>query len=400
MVSPLEGVKVVDVSQVAAMPIAGRILADFGADVIHVENPSTGDVFRHDGDEIWENFNRNKKGMTLDLKQDRGQEILHRLLETADILLTNLRPYEQERYHLTYGELKDLNPRLICTYLTGYGKEGPEKNMPGFDHTGFWARSGVSHRVRSLAPVLQAPGTILPAFFNAFGDTATGMILVAGVMMALYNRERTGEGDEVTTSLFQAGIYQQTYDIGRSLVTGADCETIDRNAVRSNPFFNQYLTKDQRLLLLSGTNAERYAPKYLEAIGRPDLAGDPRFETTEKILDHHAEIKQILRDAFKDRTLAEWRPLLDEAVAPYSPIQTYLEALADPQAEANSFFVSYDRGQRGEFRGVASPISLRNGPSQVKRPAPVFSEHTEEILLDSGYTMDEIMALKAEGVVF
>lgn len=397
---PLEGVKVIDVSQVAAMPIAGRILADYGADVIHVENPTTGDVFRHDGDEIWENFNRNKKGITLNLKQTTGQEILHRLLKNADILLCNLRPFEQERYRLTYDELKLLNPRLICTYLTGYGKEGPEKDMPGFDHTGFWARSGVSHRVRSLAPVLQKPGTITPAFFNAFGDTATGMILVSGVMMALFNRERTGEGDEVTTSLFQAGIYQQTYDIGRSLVTGADCETVDRNEVRSNPFFNQYLTKDQRLLLLSGTNAERYAPKYFTAIGRTDLVDDPRFGTTELILDNHAEIKQILRDAFGSKTLAEWRPVLDEAIAPYSPVQTYLEVLNDPQAEANHFFVSYDRGERGEFKGVASPISLRNYPSEVRRPAPGFSEHTDEVLQESGYSMEEIVEFKAQGVVF
>ena len=400
MALPLEGVKVVDVSQVAAMPIAGRILADFGADVIHVENPTTGDVFRYDGDEIWENFNRNKKGITLDLKQTAGQEILQRLLKEADVLLSNLRPYEQERYHLTYDELKSLNPRLICTYLTGYGKEGPEKDMPGFDHTGFWARSGVSHRIRSLSPVLQDPGTITPAFFNAFGDCATGMILVAGVMMALYNRERTGEGDEVTTSLFQAGIYQQTYDIGRSLVTGNDCETIDRDKVRSNPFFNQYLTKDQRLLLLSGTNPERYGSKFFKAIERSDLIGDPRFKTTEMIVDNHAEIKQILREAFKSKTLAEWRPLLDEAVAPYSPVQTYLEVLDDPQAQANNFFVSYDRGERGKFRGVASPIGLRNHPSEIRRPAPGFGEHTDEVLLESGYSIDEIIEFKAQGVVF
>lgn len=400
MTLPLGGVKVIDVSQVAAMPIAGRILADFGADVVHVENPTTGDVFRHDGDEIWENFNRNKKGITLDLKQTAGQEILHRLLQKADVLLCNLRPFEQEKYRLTYDELKLLNPRLICTYLTGYGKEGPEKDMPGFDHTGFWARSGVSHRIRSLAPVLQEPGTILPAFFNAFGDTATGMILVSGVMMALYNRERTGEGDEVTTSLFQAGIYQQTYDIGRALVTGNDCEIIDRDLVRSNPFFNQYLTKDQRLLLLSGTNAERYASKYFKAIGRPDLIEDPRFKTTELILDNHAEIKQILKDAFKSKTLAEWRPLLDEAVAPYSPVQTYLEVLDDPQAHANNFFVSYDRPGKDTFKGVASPIRLRNNPSEVRRPAPAFSEHTDEVLQEDGYSMDEIIEFKAQGVVF
>jgi len=382
------------------MPIAGRILGDFGADVIHVENPVTGDMFRNDGDEIWENFNRNKKGITLDLKQAGGQEILHRLLLKADVLLTNLRPYEQERYHLTYDELKDLNHQLICTYVTGYGKKGREKDMPGFDHTGFWARSGVSHRIRSLAPVLQTPGTILPAFFNAFGDAATGMVLVAGVMMALYNRERTGEGEEVTTSLFQAGVYQQTFDIGRSLATGNDCETIDRDTARSNPFFNQYLTKDQRLILLSGTNPERYAPRYFKAIGRPDLVTDPRFQTTKSILDNHAEIKRILKDVFQSKALAEWRPILDEAIAPYSPVQTYPEVVSDPQAHANDFFVSYDRPEKGVFKGIASPISLRNHPADVRRPAPMFSEHTEEVLIENGYSMDEIMELKAKGVVF
>ena len=397
---PLDGVKAVDVSQVAAVPIAARVLADYGADVIHVENPATGDMFRGDGDDVWENYNRNKRGITLDLKQTAGQEVLHRILAASDVLLSNLRPFERERYHLTYGELRDLNPRLICAYVTGYGEAGPDRDKPAFDHTGFWARSGVSHRIRSLSPALQAPGTILPAFFNTFGDNTTGMILVSGVMMALYNREKTGEGDQVATSLFQTGVYQQTFDLGRSLSTGRDCEMIDRDKARSNPFYHQYVTKDQRLLLLCGSNPERYGHKYLEAIGRPDLIDDPRFRTFKSIVDNHAEIKQILRHAFGCRTLAEWRPPLDEAAVPYAAVQTYPEVMNDPQARTNGFFVSYDRSDRGEYTGVASPIHLASHPPAVRMPAPGFSEHTDEVLLEYGYSMDEIIAYKAQGVIF
>jgi len=411
MALPLEGIRVLDVSQVAAVPMAARILADFGADVVHVENPVTGDMFRHtlegmktgiqsDINYIWENYNRNKKSVTIDLSQGIGQEILHTLLRNSDVFLTNLRPFELERFNLTYPILRDLNPRLVFGFVNGYGKEGPEKDAPAYDHTGYWARSGIPHRIRSLTTKLQEPGTRLPAFLPSFGDHMAGMILFAGVMTALYNRERTGEGDLVSTSLFQAGVYQQAFDIAATLVSGEDCVTVKPEEVGTNPFSGQYLTKDDRWLIFTVLNPERYAGKYCKILDREELLDDPRFSTIESIAENHGELREIFAAAFREKTLAEWKPLLNEAGIPFAPIQTHIEVANDPQARANAFYVSYDHPDHGEIEGVANPISLGRSPDKVRMPAPEFSEHTDDVLLENGYSMEELLEFKAKGVVF
>ncbi|MEE8400385.1 MAG: CoA transferase, partial [Desulfobacterales bacterium] len=265
---PLEGIKVVDVSQVAAVPMAARMLADLGADVIHVENPITGDSFRDllagmttglqsDINYVWELYNRNKKSVTIDLKQPEGKKIIHRILKGSDVLITNLRPFELEKFDLTYGFLKELNPKLVCGYLNGFGKEGTEKNIPGYDHTGYWARSGIPSRLRTLTKSLQAPGVLLPAFMPSFGDHMAAMILYGGVMTALYNRTNTGVGDEVYASLYQAGVYQQSFDYAGTLATRQEHEDVDVESDERSPLVAQYLTKDGRWLLLSVLNSER-----------------------------------------------------------------------------------------------------------------------------------------------
>ena len=273
MASALAGIKVIDVSQVAAVPMAARYLGDFGADVLHIEHPIMGDSFRvvqagmsqvtgiqSDINYVWENYNRNKRSVTLDLSRKPGQKILYRLVEKADVFLTNMRPFEVAKYRLDYSVLSQLNPGLIYGGLTGYGKKGPERDAPAYDHTAYWARSGIPHRLTALT-LPAAPGTPPPAFLPSFGDHMAGMNLACGVMTALFMRERTGMGQEVNVSLFHSGVYQLSMDLAGTLVTKQDCQRmISRESVRS-PLVTQYLTKDDRWIMLSGLRPERYWSK-------------------------------------------------------------------------------------------------------------------------------------------
>lgn len=411
MALPLDGMRVVDLSQVAAVPMTGRVLADLGADVIHVENPTTGDSFRDllegmttglksDINYVWELYNRNKKSVTIDLKQTDGQKILHRILGVSDVFITNLRPFELEKFKLTYMFLKELNPRLVCGYLNGYGREGEEKNLPGYDHTGYWARSGIPYRLKTLTKCLQEPGTVLPAFMPSFGDHMAAMILYGGVMTALYQREQTGLGDEVNANLFQAGVYQQSFDIAGTLTVREEHEEVDVESDDRTPLMGQYQTKDERWVLLSILNSERYAYKLYDAVGRGELKDDPRFIPMDTLVDHLGEMRTILKTEFRRKTLEEWQIILGEAAIPYAPIQTHLEVIDDPQARANGFFVEYDHPDHGRIENVATPIKVGKGQTEVRMPAPEFSEHTDEVLLELGYSIEELIEFKGQGVIF
>lgn len=405
-----DGLKVIDISQVAAVPMSARIMADFGAEVIHVENPTTGDMFRHvleglktgvqaDYNYIFEHYNRNKKSLTLDLTTKEGQDIIHKLLETADVLTTNMRPYELERYHLEYETLKAKNPRLIGAYLNGFGKNGDEKNTPAFDHTAYWARSGIPHKIRAITPPLHDPKIPAPAFINSFGDHTTCLALVSGIFLALYDRERTGLGREVTTSLFQSAVHQLSWDISATLATGEDCMTIVPDDINPNPLVGQYRTRDDRWLLFSASNAERYLPPFLRAMGLDELIDDKRFEVIEGFIQNHLELRDILRETFLSKTLEEWKPLFNSVRVPFSPVQTLPEVVSDPQAAANNFFESYQHPEVGDITVVASPINVGDGEKTVKSPAPEFGQHTEEVLIEYGYSWEDIAELKDKGII-
>ncbi len=231
MTKALEGIKVLDVSQVAAVPMATRFMADFGADVLHVEHPTRGDLLRglqelmklnvpdlaSDFDYLWENYNRNKRGLAIDVSTDEGREILLALVKDADIFMSNLRTYEIERYRLSYEELRAANPRLIYGNLTGYGRKGPSKNIPAFDSTAHWGRAGIAYRL--TYPWMPPLGGV-----GGFGDNVSALALYAGVTTALYARERTGIGQEIEVSLMHTGLYQLSYELSAAVATGFDAK--------------------------------------------------------------------------------------------------------------------------------------------------------------------------------
>jgi crotonobetainyl-CoA:carnitine CoA-transferase CaiB-like acyl-CoA transferase len=403
MTSALEGLKVLDVSQVAAAPMAARHLADFGADVIHVEHPVRGDSWRvyqpgitHGTQGVpskinynWENYNRNKRSLTLDLSQEAGQKIINKLIKNADVFITNLRMYEREKYRLEYKTLREINPRLIYASITGYGKAGPDKDYPAYDTTAYYARSGMCHM---LSNEDGTPGGYRPAF----GDNVAALGLFAGIMTALYTREKTGEGQEVEMSLMHTGVYQISYDVAGALVTGRDYDEWRRRRIEDIPNVLEasYKTKDGRWCRLNCVQPDNYYARVCHAIDRDDLINDPRFATFEPRIKNKVALYQILVDAFSKKTLAEWKILM--IGIPFAPAQNLLEVINDPQAKANNFFITYDHPIYGEIQGVDNPIKMSSTPASIRRPAPEFNQHTEEILLEYGYTWEDISRFKEQ----
>jgi len=428
----LEGIKVVDVSQVAAAPMAARHLADFGADVVHIEHPQRGDSWRFyqagqgfnpaghgaggygvasDINYNWENFNRNKRSMTLDLSQEGGRQVIYKLLEKADVFVSNLRPFELEEYKLEYDTLCRINSRLIYGSLTGYGRKGPDRNAPAYDITSLWVRSGIPH-------MLSLPGVPCSGFRAAFGDNVAALALAYGVMTALFVRERTGVGQEVDVALLHAGLYQLSFDIAGALVSGqdyldwiempppelvAEAEAATRRIrdfyKRSapNPLAMAYRTEDDRLILLMALQPDRYWSQLCRAIDREDLEHDPRFSSFEARAENRVSVYDILDEAFLGRTLEEWKARLEGI--PFGVYQNLVEAINDPQARANDFFAAYDHPEYGRIEAVANPVKLSETPATIRMPAPAFGQHTEEVLLEHGYTWEDIVHLKEQGII-
>jgi len=424
----LEGLKVIDCSQVAAVPMCARILGDFGADVIHIENPTTGDFWRSfkdaqmeqgigwpsEFDFNWENFNRNKRSCTLDLTKENGRAIIHRMVKESDVFLSNMRTFELERFKVDYETLNRINPRIIWGNVNGYGKEGPDKDLPAYDTTAFWARSG-------FPQLMSMPGVPVMGYRVAIGDNLAGMTLAYGIMQALYVRERTGIGQQVDVSLFHTGLYQLGYDASAALITGMDVADwrapdppmelqqqalmaimqiqafyADRIKVRS-PLTGIYVTKDSRTLAFVILQPDRYWERFCRAVGRPDLAENPKYQTMEGRSEDAPELRQIFAEVFMSKTYEEWRPLLKDI--PYAPRQTIKEAVNDIQARESGCFVSYDHPQCGRIEQLNNPVMMSKTPSSVRMPAPEFGQHTEEVLLEYGFTWEDIALFKEEGTI-
>ena len=404
MVTGLEGIRVVEVGGAAAMPLAGMLMGTWGAEIIHVEPPGRGDIQRHLVSQgiagwakphainyLWEHTDKNKKSIAINLGSSEGQAVLHKLLASVDVFLNNLRPYEMEKFSLTYDIVSKLNPKIIYANLTGYGQRGPEKNAGGYDSVAFWARSGVMdlmHNVDS-APHISRPG---------YGDSITSLSLLAGVMTALFIRERTGIGQEVEVSLFNTATWVLGYDIAGCLVSGEDAMRPQRQTM-GNPIRNIYPTKDKRWIMLGMTNAQHYWSAFCKAIERPELENDPHFATDEARAQHAAELVGIIEGVFRTKTYAEWIKILTANRLVWSPVKTPLEVTQDEQALANGFFIDWNHPEYGNIKILSNPIQLSKAPSEIKSKAPELGEHTDVILKELGYSAEHIATMKESGIV-
>ena len=395
MSAPLEGIKVVELASFVAVPAAGTLLADLGADVVKVEVP-WGEVYRHatprrNGYDsqfplgaAYEMDNRGKRSLALDLALRQAREALARVIAGADILLTNVLPARLDRYGLNPQRLLEERPELIIARLSGFSAQGEQANEPGFDHSAFWALSG-------LMDVLRSPNSE-PAFLRAgLGDHSAGLSLVSGILAALRVRDRTGRGQLVDVNLQHVGFYINGSDTAQSLVTDQAPPVHDRAAPR-NPLWNHYRTSDDRWLLLVMIDSASYWPAFVEAVGRPELLEDARFEDPVARYRNTEALVEILDQIFVMRTLAEWKQHFVDKRLIWAPARTVLEAVADPQSEQNGCFSTVNHPEHGKFKTVAPPLRLSDFEMPANLPAPQLSAHTEEVLREAGLD-DETIAL-------
>jgi len=337
-----------------------------------------------------QNINRNKRSVTLDISKESGRKIIHKMLETADVFLHNFRQREIEKFGLEYESLSQRNPGLVYASLTGYGRNGPDRDLPAFEGSAYFARSGMLHAI-------QSPGQPPMLHPLCLGDYPTGMCLAYGIMTALLIREKTGVGQEVDASLFNTGVFAISADINASLITGQDRQALDRKDV-TNAVGNSYQTKDGRWFRLVMSQPDPYWSRLCQAIEREDLIDDPRFSEFQPRLDNFRELFKIMEEAFLSKTLDEWKVRLDKAGLPWAPVQSLPDVCNDPQARANDFFTTLDHPEYGRIELVANPIKLGK-TKPAMRPAPQFGQHTEEVLLEYGYTWEDIAQFKQEGII-
>lgn len=398
----LEGLHVVDLASFIAGPAAATVLGDFGADVVKVEPPHTGDAYRalsrippnpqvEGVNYPWQLDNRNKRSIALNLKSPSARPVLESLVRWADVLVTNFPPRTREKLGLEYDALAPLNPRLVYADVTGFGEEGPDAHLPGFDVTAYWARSGLMDltRQRDVAPATNAFGS---------GDHSTAITLFAGIMTALYRREKTGQGARVTASLLAEGAWAASMWLQAVLVGAKPPRPIDRSDP-PNALVNMYRTADDRWIVLGFANENKQVPLFLKAIGHPEAAENPHYADTPSRRAHAAEIVAVLDKTFATRSLAEWREVLDAAGLTYGVVQTLEECAQDPQLLANRVFVPIQDGSDDPHLTVDSPVRLDQEQKVRPGPAPDLGEHTESVLRDLGFDAAGIEELrKAEAV--
>lgn len=399
---PLEGVKVVEMATFIAVPAVGRILADMGAEVVKIESakgdnlrftaPNEGRPLDPHEDTNFDLENANKKGIVLDLRGEQGKEVLYKLLEDADIFLTNWRPQALARQNLTYEDLKARFPKLVYGNLTGYGETGPDKDLPGFDYTAFFARSGWSGSLYQKGTV---PSNLIPAL----GDHQGALALAAGVLAALFRASRTGKGEKVSTNLLHTGIWIQSFQI-QGCQYGTEFNGVsypfDRRA-NPLPYQPAVHTEDDRFLQVMGPNYFIYFPRIMQAIGREDLA--EKYPDQKEMQDAGmvGELYDAIQEGFSQKTAAEWIAILNELDVPVALCQTYEEVVKDKQAWAVDAFYEMDY-PRGPKALVRPPIDMQEVPLPAYEKAPLLGEHTEEVLADLGYTAEQIKEMEDSGV--
>ena len=398
MEGPLSGVRVLEVANWLAAPAGCALLADFGADVIKVEPPG-GDSLRgyqaQAGIDAPINFafevpNRGKKGMTLNLEQPKAREVLYRLIRGTDVFVTNLLPRRRERYGLTYQELIQHRPDLVYLSVTGYGSWGPDQNRPGYDYAAFWARSGIM-------ALLGEPDDPPPPQRPGMGDQTVAILVAGSAAMALLERQRTRQGQEVDISLHNAGIWVLGADVQTALV-GGEVPRASRRSV-PNPIWNSYRTRDGRWLMLVMLVSDMYWPAFCRAIDQPDLEKDDRFATFQSRYQNREELIALLDDLFAQRTLDEWAGPLDEHGCIWAPAQTVKEVVNDPQSRARGAFTRIAHPAAGEVEIVDTPVKFSTARVGARGPAPELGQHTEEVLLEVGYDWNDIVKLREETVI-
>ena len=399
---PLEGIKVVELATFIAAPCTARFLADLGADVIKVEAPM-GDPLRYTAanegrpldqkeNTSYDLENAGKRCIALNIKSPEGREVLEKLIADADVFITNNRQPSLIKNKLDYDTLHAKYPALVYGFISGYGEKGPDKDLPGFDFTAFYARGGILGPLRdkTSTPMLTVQG---------FGDHQVAMNLAAGILASLFKAKMTGEGDQVVVSLFHSAVWDVSLMLQSSQYGADSCKFPMERWENGNPLTMVYKTKDEQWLQIAMPQYDRHYPVFMQAAGHPEMIDDPKFYPQKNLYPNRKEFSEWISALFLTKDCDEWCKLLDAADIPYAVAQNWDTLLVDKQAWASDIFyeMQYSNGNKRTL--VRPPVMFKeNGLPEYNR-GPYLAEHTEEILGQYGYTDEEIAKMLADGAV-
>ena len=406
MASPLEGVKVLDFSIAVAAPLGGAMLADMGAEVIKVERVQGEpqrlglpagmddllDTKMAEGavdTASWIALNRGKKDLAIDVRTDKGRDIILKLVQDTDVILESFRPGVMDRLGLGYEAISEFNPKIIYCSFTGYGETGPLAHRAGGD---MWSQA-----MSGMISEGSRPGGRPQMLPMGMVNQTSGMLVAYAIMTALFVRERTGVGQAVTMNNLNAAMYLQYSGIAGYLMERRSPSKAKTDLAGMAPPWGAYPAKDGDVLTIFG--ADPLWPTFCKVMGLEHLAHDPRFENDDVRRQHRQELLPLLDEAFRQKTRAEWQQLFREAKMRCDPCLTYEELCAHPQLEANEMIFTTEHPVRGEIKMLGNPVKLKKTPAHPQGPSPLLGQHTEDILLKLGYTAKDIADLEAEGVI-
>lgn len=391
----LDGIRIVDFTKALAGPYCTMHLADMGAEVIKIEMPGTGDDSRGWGPPFIEgeaayflSINRNKKSITLNLKDERAKEIALKLIEKSDIVVESNRPGVMKKLGLDYERVKEINPGVIYCSISGFGQTGPYKERPGFDQ------------------VIQGYGGIMGLTGEAGGppikvgiavtDIATGMFAAMGILMALYYREKTGKGQYIDASMLDGQISWLTYQGGRYLASGEIPQRIGSAHPLIVPY-QDFEARDGFINIAAGN--DNLWRKFCEVTGLQDIVDNPKFATNPKRVENREEVVGIISKVIATKTIEEWLDILNNAGIPCGPIYTVDRVFADQHVLAREMLVEVDHPKCGKIKVTGSPVKFSETPAEVVTAPPSLGQHNEEILLGLGYSSDDIEELIEHKVI-
>lgn len=399
---PLVGITVLDWTQWQMGPVATAMLADLGADVIHIEHNVTGDPSRglvtsdyidlpHGKHSYFEVNNRGKKSLTINLQMEAGREVIYRLVKKADVFVHNYRPGVPEKLKVDYETLRRYNPKLIYAAASGFGEKGPDAGEGALDMVGL-ARSGIATLIGS------DNDPSLP-HYGGLADQAGAIMTAYGVLAALVARERLGVGQKVDSSLLMSMITLQGLMIGKGFYLNQPVIQQKRQQAR-NPLWNYYKCRDNKWIVLAMLQSQRYWPDVCLALGIENLTKDPRFQDVAAREKNCVDLISYLDTVFLTKTAREWETLLRSRDIIFAPVQSINDLASDPQVIANQYIIEKNHEVLGPVKIVNLPVTLSETPGEVNVEAPEFGQNTEEVLLEmGGYTWDEITALKQKGAI-
>lgn len=393
-IKPLKDVRIIELSTFVAAPTCAKVLSDWGADVIKVEAPfgdsarTAGAIFKmpikEEENPLFENVNSNKRGVCLNIKSKEGKEALYKLIKNADVFITNNRTESLKRNGLSYEQLSEKFPNIIFAQILGYGEKGKDKDKPGFDYTAYYARSGIMGTLmeKDTSPLNPAAG---------FGDHQAGMFLAAGVCAALYKKKCTSKGEKVTVGLFHTGLFGMATMIP-SAQYGNNWPVSRKNP--NSPLMNSYKCKDEKWIQIAIIEYNKYFAKFSKVIGREDLINDDEVNTLAAVSKNKGHMVKILENEFAKKNLAEWTRLLNDADLPFEKVQVWEDIIEDEQAWDNDYLrkIKYENGHEGVL--VNTPVKFKEMGLPEANRAPKIGEHTEEVLLEIGYSKEQIKNLK------